>query len=41
MNYRCLICNVILDSPSKLEVHLQIEHKWGKKRGAKGLGTWL
>ena len=40
MNYRCLICNVVVDSPNKLEVHLQIEHKWGKKRDPKGLDAW-
>lgn len=40
MNYRCLICNVVVNSPNKLETHLQIEHKWGKKRESKGVDTW-
>ncbi|WP_316505815.1 hypothetical protein [Nitrosopumilus sp.] len=44
MPYSCLICSVILDSPHKLEVHLQIEHKWEKKekekKEPKGLDTW-
>lgn len=39
MNYRCLICNVIVNS-NKLETHLQIEHKWGKKRDPKGVDIW-
>jgi hypothetical protein len=32
MSYRCLICNKVSESPKKLEIHLQIEHKWGVKR---------
>ena len=39
MSYRCLICNVVVDSPSKLEVHLQVVHKWGKKRET--LKDWM
>jgi hypothetical protein len=27
LSYRCLLCDVRLDTPHKLEVHLQIEHK--------------
>jgi len=40
MGYRCLICNVTLESPRKLEIHLQIEHKWGRKRESNGLDMW-
>ena len=42
MSYRCLICNVMLDSPQKLEIHLQIEHNWGVKKNVskEGIGTW-
>lgn len=32
MIYKCLICNTLLESPAKLEDHLQFEHKWGQKR---------
>ena len=41
MSYRCLLCDVFLDSPHKLEIHLQIEHGWGrKKENSKGLDSW-
>lgn len=41
MSYRCLICHQMLESPHKLEVHLQIDHKWGKKKEQpSGLDTW-
>ncbi|MDW7641612.1 MAG: hypothetical protein SCG72_04320 [Nitrosarchaeum sp.] len=40
MTYRCTICNIVLDSPRKLEVHLEIDHNWGKKRESKGLDMW-
>jgi len=33
MIYRCLICNTELNSPEKLDEHLQFEHKWGVKKG--------
>jgi len=32
MEYRCLICNTVLESPRKLEIHLQIEHKLDIKK---------
>ena len=42
MSYRCLICNAMLDSPQKLEIHLQIEHNWGVKKNVskEGIDTW-
>ena len=41
LSYRCLICQKSLESPHKLEVHLQIEHNWDQKREPKGLDNWI
>lgn len=32
-----MICNVKLDTPRNLEVHLEIDHKWGAKKKARDL----
>jgi len=40
MSYRCLICNVKLDTPRKLEVHLEIDHRWKTKKESMGLDKW-
>ena len=43
MSYRCVICDVRLDSPEKLEIHLENEHKWGVKKSKNELDyrTWF
>ena len=41
MTYRCLIYTESFDTPQKLELHLQIRHKWGQKRQEPtGLDAW-
>ena len=42
MSYRCLLCEKVMNSAHKLELHLQTEHLWGSKRRnkSKEIDTW-
>ena len=38
---RCLVCGFVAETPRRLEVHLQIEHRLNLKKPVKhGLDSW-